>query len=177
MKSREYRELQLSSSQLFFSFLRILVLGVVIFLLGVSVGKKQAQIIKGTEIAAKEKAEPAGDQTSQPAEESKESISKELASLQKATEETQKQPLVPGKKVLFYVQVGAFNRRDAALSFAEGFKQKGYPTLVFDPYPTDRKQVFRVRIGGFNTREEAEEVNAKLKSGTKKKTDYFIIKS
>ncbi len=177
MKNRDYRELQLSSSQLFFIFLAILILGVVIFLLGVSVGKKQAQIMKGVQIAAKEKVEAAGDQTSPPAEESKDSISKELASLQKVKKETQKQPLVPGKKVLFYVQVGAFNRRDAALSFAEGFKQKGYPTLVFDPYPTDRKQVFRVRIGGFNTREEAEEVNARLKSETKKKTDYFIIKS
>ena len=176
MKNKDYRELQLSSSQLFFIFLGILILGVIIFLLGVSVGKRQAQIVKGTEIAQKEKVEQAKDKTSIQAQEPKESISKELASLQKV-KETQKQPLVTEKKTLFYVQVGAFNRREAALSFAEEFKQKGYPTVVFDPFPTDRKQVFRVRVGGFNTREEAEEVNSKLKSESKKKADYFIIKS
>jgi len=121
MKNKDYRELQLSSSQLFFIFLAILILGVVIFLLGVSVGKKQAQIMRGTQITAKEKAGPAEDQTSPPAEESKESISKESASLQKPTEETQEQPAASDDRTLFYVQVGAFNRRDMAVTFAETF--------------------------------------------------------
>lgn len=177
MKNRDYRELQLSSSQLFFIFLAILVLGVVIFLLGVSVGKKQAQIVRSSEIVAKEKVEQAKDKTFLPAQEPKESISKELTSLQKVKKETQKLPLVTGKKTLFYVQVGAFNKREAALSFAEGFKQKGYPALVLDPFSSDKKQVFRVRIGGFNTREEAEKAKTRLQSETKKKTDYFIIRS
>ena len=44
MKDREYRELQLSSSLLIFIFLVIIVLGIAIFILGVSVGKKQAVI-------------------------------------------------------------------------------------------------------------------------------------
>lgn len=177
MKNRDYRELQLSSSQLFFIFLAILILGVVIFLLGVSVGKKQAQIMKGVQIAAKKKAEPAGDQTSPPAEESKESISKELASLQKATEETQKQPTVSGERTLFYVQVGAFNRREIALSFADTFNQRGYPAIVLDPFPSDRREIFRVRIGGYATREEAAEVRTKLQTETSRTTDYFIIRS
>ncbi len=174
MKNRDYRELQLSSSQLFFIFLAILILGVVIFLLGVSVGKKQAQIMKGAQIAGKEKA---GDQTSPPAEESKESISKELASLQKATEETQKQPTVSGERTLFYVQVGAFNRREIALSFADTFNQRGYPAIVLDPFPSDRREIFRVRIGGYATREEAAEVRTKLQTETSRTTDYFIIRS
>ena len=174
MKNKDYRELQLSSSQLFFIFLAILILGVVIFLLGVSVGKKQAQIMKGSQIAAKEKA---GDQTSPPAEESKESISKELASLQKATEETQKQPTVSDDRTLFYVQVGAFNRREVAVSFAEIFNQRGYPAIVLDPFPSDRRDVFRVRIGGYATREEAQEVRTKIQSETSRETDYFIIRS
>ncbi len=174
MKNRDYRELQLSSSQLFFIFLAILILGVVIFLLGVSVGKKQAQIMKGTQIAAKEKA---GDQTSPPAEESKESISKELASLQKAKEETQKQPTVSGDRTLFYVQVGAFNRREVAVSFADIFIQRGYPAIVLDPFSSDRIDVFRVRIGGYATREEAAEVRTKIQSETSRTTDYFIIRS
>ncbi len=174
MKNKDYRELQLSSSQLFFIFLAILILGVVIFLLGVSMGKKQAQIMKGTQIAAKEKA---GDQTSPPAEESKESISKELASLQKATEETQKQPAVSDDRTLFYVQVGAFNRRAVAVSFADVFKQRGYPAIVLDPFPSDRREIFRVRIGGYATREEAAEVITKIQSETSRATDYFVIRS
>jgi cell division septation protein DedD len=177
MKNKDYRELQLSSSQLFFIFLAILILGVVIFLLGVSVGKKQAQIMKGAQIAAKEKAEPAEDQTSPPAEESKESISKELASLQKATEETKEQPAVSDDRTLFYIQVGAFNRREMAVSFAEIFNQRGYPAFVLDPFPSDRREIFRVRIGGYATREEAEEVRTKLKSEASRETDYFIIRS
>ncbi len=177
MKNRDYRELQLSSSQLFFIFLAILILGVVIFLLGVSVGKKQVQIMKSAQMTTKEKVEPAGDQTSPPAEESKESISKELASLQKTKEETQKQPTMSDDRTLFYVQVGAFNRREIALSFADVFNQRGYPAIVLDPFPSDRREIFRVRIGGYATREEAEEVRTKLKTETSRTTDYFIIRS
>ena len=177
MKNKDYRELQLSSSQLFFIFLAILILGVVIFLLGVSVGKKQTQIMKGVQIAGKEKVEPAGDQTSPPAEKSKESISKELASLQKATEETQKQPKVSNDRTLFYVQVGAFNRRAVAVTFADIFIQRGYPAIVLDPFPSDRKKIFRVRIGGYATREEAAEIITKLQTETSRATDYFIIRS
>ena len=43
MKNREFRELQVSSTQLAIIFFGILIIGVVIFLLGVSVGKKHAQ--------------------------------------------------------------------------------------------------------------------------------------
>jgi len=55
MKNREFREVQVSSTQLAIIFLGILVIGVVIFLLGVSVGKKQAQVSqKANVIAPKE---------------------------------------------------------------------------------------------------------------------------
>ncbi len=43
-KNREVRELQFSSTQLIVLFLAILVLGIFIFLLGVSVGKKQTRL-------------------------------------------------------------------------------------------------------------------------------------
>lgn len=43
-KNREVRELQFSSTQLIILFLAILVLGIFIFLLGVSVGKKQTRL-------------------------------------------------------------------------------------------------------------------------------------
>jgi cell division septation protein DedD len=177
MKNKDYRELQLSSSQLFFIFLAILILGVVIFLLGVSVGKKQAQIMGGTQMTAQEKVEAAKDQTTPPAEESKEPTSKEPASTQEPTEETQEQPTVSGERALFYVQVGAFNKREMALTFADTFTQRGYPAIVLDPFPSDRREIFRVRIGGYATREEAVEVRNRLQTETTRTVDYFIIRS
>ena len=45
MSNKDYRELQISSSQLVIIFLAIIILGVIIFLLGISVGKKQSDIV------------------------------------------------------------------------------------------------------------------------------------
>ena len=50
MKNKEYRELQITSSQLVVIFLAIIILGIVIFLLGVSVGKKQALAVSETQL-------------------------------------------------------------------------------------------------------------------------------
>lgn len=177
MKNRDVREIQLSSSQLVFIFLGILVLGVVIFLLGVSVGKKQAQIAQKAETITPAEAEQPKEKTAVPASEPKDSISEELASHQKVMEETQKKTPLTEKKSLYYIQVGAFNNKEPALSFAEQFRKKGYNAIVLDPLPTDRKQIFRVRVGGFETQEKAEEVKTKLISEAKRKVDYFITRS
>jgi cell division septation protein DedD len=56
MKNREFRELQVSSTQLAIIFFGILIIGVVIFLLGVSVGKKHAQASSKTAAALAQKA-------------------------------------------------------------------------------------------------------------------------
>jgi cell division septation protein DedD len=183
VKDKNYREVQFSSSQLILIFVGILILGVVIFLLGVSVGKKQAQIIKKTEMPTPAVAEkPKETQAPSPSPEAKDLISKELASHQKAAmEETQKKapekaPVIQ-KKNIFYVQVGAFDSKEVALSFAKGFEKKGYSTIVLDPLPSDKRPFFRVRIGGFETREKAEEARARLISEAKRKVDYFITKS
>ncbi len=177
MKNKDYREVQLTSSQLVFIFLGILILGVVIFLLGVSVGKKQAQIARESELPAQAKLDQAKDKEIMPSTKPKDAIGKELASHQKVKAKTQKKTPAAGKKGLFYIQVGAFNNRVPASAFAEEFKKKGYTALVLDPFPSDRKTVFRVRIGGYETREEAEEVNRQLKSESKKKRDYFVVKN
>lgn len=52
MSGKDFREIQVSSSLLIFIFLGILGLGVVIFLLGVSVGKKQASISAQAQVVA-----------------------------------------------------------------------------------------------------------------------------
>jgi len=60
MKDKDFRELQVSSSQLVVIFLAILILGLIVFLLGVSVGKKQTEIVlqaAGVPPAVKEKSE------------------------------------------------------------------------------------------------------------------------
>lgn len=177
MQNKDYREIQLSSAQLTLIFVGILALGAVIFLLGVSVGKKQAQLTQETEIAAPLKAEQVEEKPVVPAPEPKDVISQELASHQKIKEEKQKKPPAVPSRNLYYIQVAALNNREAALSFAEEFKKKGYPATVLDPFPTDKKAIFRVRIGSYPTREEAEEVLARLRAETKRKTDYFIIRS
>lgn len=53
MRNKEFREVQVSSSGLVFIFLAVLVLGVFIFLLGVSVGKKQVRMAGPTTILAR----------------------------------------------------------------------------------------------------------------------------
>ncbi len=62
MKTKEFREIQVSSTLLVVIFLCVLVLGVFIFLLGVSVGKKQVQITAANQVVAQQIQEPAKDQ-------------------------------------------------------------------------------------------------------------------
>lgn len=59
MKNRDFREIQVSSSLLVVIFLGVLALGVFIFLLGVSVGKKQAAAAAPTQIVTQQIPEPA----------------------------------------------------------------------------------------------------------------------
>lgn len=176
MNNKEYRELQLTSSQLVFIFLAIIILGIIIFLLGVSTGKKQAQIARSSEAPAEtltEKVEPERPQTASATEDS---LSKELASHQKAKEEAKPQtPLSVQQQDLYYVQVGAFNNEQAAQTFSENFKGSGYNVLVLQPFQTDRKSVYRVRVGGFETRELALAAKDKLAKQTRK-SDYFVIR-
>ena len=178
MKTKDYREVQLSSSSLVFIFIAILILGVVIFLLGVSVGKKQAQILKESEIPAEAKLGEASEEEPQSSEGQKDSIQKELAMHQKVKKEAEKKKLteIPGEN-LYFVQVGAFADTKAASSVAEKFKKEGYRAFVLDPLPSDKKPVYRVRVGGFPTREQAENIRDDLaKSQKKKKSDYFVIR-
>ncbi|MGD8535406.1 MAG: SPOR domain-containing protein [Candidatus Aminicenantes bacterium] len=176
MANKDYREIQLSSAQLAVIFIVILALGVVIFLLGVSVGKKQAQLVKESDLATSGELQQAEKKPTEPVQKSKDSIKEEIASHQRLKEKTQKkEPVI--QRSLYYIQVAALNNREAATSFAEEFKKRGYPALVFEPFPSDRKPVFRVRIGGYETREKAEEVLNQLRSESTRQIDYFIIRS
>jgi cell division septation protein DedD len=203
MKNREYRELQVSSTQLAVIFLGILIIGVVIFLLGVSVGKKHAQLaqkanliaekppeqvqektaipeVKSEAKAEPKTAQPAPAQVNQPQKEGFSKKPQEGAPAQDKPELKKKSPPPTPQKPeagnLYYVQVGALAERPAALSVAQRFKAQGYAVVVLDPLPGDRKLLYRVRIGGFKTRTEAEAARAKLAAATSRKTDYFIVR-
>ena len=176
MKNKEFREIQVSSSALVFIFLAILVLGVFIFLLGVSVGKKQVQMAGPTTLLAQRTTETV---TQQPPVVRTETEAEKATSQPESTAppETQiqkKQEAPPASS--YYIQVAAFLERSQAATMAAKFKKQGYSVLVLDPLPTDKKAVYRVRLGGYPTREKASQDLAKLNSASKKKSGYYITK-
>lgn len=177
MNDNNYRELQLSSTHLILIFLGIIILGIVIFLLGISVGKKQADLTQKTNTPAQhiteqtlvqpppETIKPENNKDSQP-------IQKEAAKSETKPEQPQK---AEAKKNRYYIQVGAYSKKEGAIALAEDFQKKGFPTVILDPFPTDRRAIFRVRIGGYNTREEALKAKQDIMKLTgKKATNYFI---
>lgn len=176
MKNKEFREIQVSSSALVFIFLAILVLGVFIFLLGVSVGKKQAQMTGPATILAQRTTETV---TQQPPvvrteAESEKATSQPESAAPLETQIQKKKEEPPASS--YYIQVAAFFEKSQAATMAAKFKKQGYSVLVLDPLPTDKKAVYRVRLGGYPTREKASQDLAKLNSASKKKTGYYITK-
>ncbi len=249
MKNREFRELQVSSTQLAVIFFGILIIGVVIFLLGVSVGKKHAQASLKTSTLLAQKAPeqardrlivpdaktppanpasgaptPAKKETQPPVkteetaptadnpqpvlarkpapsgavatdvtpskvestpavkERSKTSPDKPVTAAPKpsaagappSSETRVATPAAAPRKGLYYVQVGALATREEAAAIAQRFKSQGYPVVVFDPMPTDKKPLFRVRIGGFASKAEADSTRARLAAGGR--VDYFTVR-
>jgi cell division protein FtsN len=207
MRNKEFREVQVSSSGLVFIFLAILVLGVFIFLLGVSVGKKQVRMAGPTTILARPAtetvseqpptvikdqtamAEPAGGSEVKPDAKSQvpETATKVPAVAEKpaprttalkpaATRSAATKPAPPTTSGSYYIQIGAFNEKSQADAFAARFKGQGYPAVVMNPFPSDRRATYRVRLVGYKTKEQASQMLAKLNSATTKKTGYYIRK-
>ena len=94
MKNREFRELQVSSTQLAIIFLGILVIGLVIFVLGVSVGKKQTQVAEKANVIAQQQPEQVKEKFSlpdiRPGLEAKKEASKEEPAVKKEEPVVQK---------------------------------------------------------------------------------------
>ncbi len=206
MKANSFREIQVSSTLLVVIFLCVLVLGVFIFLLGVSVGKKQVEITAATRVVAQQIQEPAKDQAAPKTEEPAPAKSEPDAKAQAAPPSSAPSSLAPDKPAgqvssgktattaaktaaapaktppsaagtgPFYVQVAALTDKAQAAAEAEKFRKKGFPVVVAEPRPSDTKTWYRVRVGGFATRDKAAEVLAKLNEAAKKKTDYRIVK-
>ncbi|MHB8094059.1 MAG: SPOR domain-containing protein [Candidatus Aminicenantales bacterium] len=194
MRNKEFREIQVSSSALVFIFLAILVLGVFIFLLGVSVGKKQAQIAGPPTVLAQrtvesvipeqpipqadaEKTPPAGIVGTTPVEttqveSTRDPVREETPTPKpKVTEEPR-----PAARGGYSIQVGAFQEKSQASTLAARYRNQGYSAAVIDPLPTDRKTVYRVRLTGYPTKEKADQALAELNSSSGKKTGFFVVR-
>lgn len=181
MKNKDYRELQISSSLLVFIFLTIIVLGIIIFLLGVSVGKKQTFIAESTSFGSSDQIERVIEDKPVQLEKPKDVISEEIASHEKIKEEKEKPPSPPSSQVveknLFYIQVGAYKNKQGAEDHSGKLKNQGFASRVYNPSPTDSRQLYRIKVGGFKTREQAEKALARIANIEKKRVgDYFIIK-
>jgi cell division protein FtsN len=76
----------------------------------------------------------------------------------------------------YYIQIGAFNDKAQADTFAARFKGQGYPALVLSPFSTDKRPTYRVRLVGYATKEQASQVMAKLNAASTRRTGYYIRK-
>ena len=197
MKTRDFREIQISSSLLVFIFLGVLALGVVIFLLGISVGKSQSRIVAETgapahtvtEVLPKEtpipvvtgekktqEAKPSAPETKPPekAEPAPAAVTETVpASTAKPKAET---PPKPAAQASYAIQIGAFDDRVSARQVADRFTKRGYTAVVLEPFPDDRKPFFRVRLRGYQNRETAQAALDGLSAAERKKTGYYLVR-
>jgi cell division septation protein DedD len=194
MKNKDFREIQVSSSLLVVIFLGVLALGVFIFLLGVSVGKKQVRLAAPAQIVTQPIAEPVKEQPVRPSPADTESaavapVSGEPAPksappattvktpVEKSPAETRKTapPPATASTGLYYVQVGAFTERSQAQAAADRYKKQGYTAVVAAPRPSDTKTWYRVRLGGYASRDRAIDLLTKLNAAAGKKTDFRVV--
>jgi cell division septation protein DedD len=194
MKNKDFREIQVSSSLLVVIFLGVLALGVFIFLLGVSVGKKQVRITSPTQVVTQQIPEPVKQPPVEPTPAETEAAKTELLSRgtpsqppaggvatktaaktapEKARTSTPKAPA--GGSGLYYVQIAATTDKTQAVALADRYRKQGYTAVVTDPRPSDTKTWYRVRLGGYASRDRAVDLLAKLNAAAGKRTDFRIV--
>lgn len=187
MKNKDFREIQVSSSLLVVIFLGVLALGVFIFLLGVSVGKKQIRLSAPTQVVTQQIPEPVKEPPVRPAPADAEAVPKAAPSQPdvrpsptpasapavKPAASAAKPPAAASG--LYYVQVAAFNDRAQAQALASKYRDQGYTAVVTDPRPSDAKTWYRVRLGGYTARDRALGLLDKLNAAAGKKTDFRVV--
>ncbi len=200
MATKDFREIQVSSTLLVVIFLGVLALGVFIFLLGVSVGKKQVRLSAPTQVVTQQIAEPAKEPPIKPTEAETEEAktaappapapsqaapsSSSLAAKTSAKDTTAKAPVskTPSEtkktaaappKGLYYVQVLAVADRAQAQAAADKYRNQGLTAIVIDP-PAGEKN-YKVRLGGYSSRDRAVELRNRLNTAAGGKTDYWVV--
>ncbi|OGD12815.1 MAG: hypothetical protein A2W20_00310 [Candidatus Aminicenantes bacterium RBG_16_66_30] len=198
MKNNNFREIQVSSSLLVVIFLGVLALGVFIFLLGVSVGKKQVRLSAPAQVVTQQIPEPVKEVPVKPTSAETESAKSSapsgagtsqppaggLASKTSAKDTAVKAPAskppaetkaAPASGPLYYVQVAALTDRTQAQTAADTYRKQGYTVFVTDPKPSDTRTWYRVRLGGYTSRDRAVSLLDKLNAAAGKKTDFRIV--
>jgi cell division septation protein DedD len=197
MANKDFREIQVSSSLLVVIFLGVLALGVFIFLLGVSVGKKQVRLTSPTQVVTQQIPEPVKEPRVEPTPaESGAAKTDQLAAagtpagspaapktaVKESTVKTaSEKPKTAAPKApaagsgLYYVQVAATTDKAQAAALADRYRKQGYAAVVTDPRPADTKTWYRVRLGGYASRDRAVDLLAKLNAAAGKRTDYRVV--
>jgi cell division septation protein DedD len=197
MATKDFREIQVSSTLLVVIFLGVLALGVFIFLLGVSVGKKQVRLTVPTQVVTQQIPEPVKESPVKPPASEAEDVKaasrpgpatstppSSLASKAAAKDTTVKAPVpktptetrktaAAPPRGLYYVQVLAVADRAQAQAAADKYRGQGYTAIVVDP-PAGEKN-FKVRLGGYSSRDRAVELRNKLNAAAGGKTDYWVV--
>jgi len=199
MATKDFREIQVSSSLLVVIFLGVLALGVFIFLLGVSVGKKQVRLSAPTQVVTQQIAEPVKDapikptaaetegaktaappagapsqpgSTSSPGGKTAAKDTSAKAPAPKTPTEAKKTGAAPARG-LYYVQVLAVADRAQAQAAADKYRKQGYTAIVVDPPAGEAN--YKVRLGGFATRDRANDLRNKLTAAAGGKSDYWVV--
>ena len=177
MSSKDYRELQLSSSQLVIIFLSIIILGVIIFLLGISVGKKRTEIVLASQSGTEQVLENIPGEKTIPIEEPKTKPAEKTTAQQ--INEPQQEKVSPANQpqnLDWFIQVGAFRNQAGAQATADKLKEGGLNVFVLNPNSSERSSLFRVRIGGYATKDLAEKAKVELVRIDPKAKDYIVIR-
>lgn len=70
------------------------------------------------------------------------------------------------KKIVYTIQVGAFENTSEAKALKAKLKKRGYKVYVTHPGSQGDVRLYKVRIGEFTTRQEAEVLSSKIKKTT-----------
>jgi len=192
MANKEFREIQVSSSLLVVIFLGVLALGVFIFLLGVSVGKKQAGLSAPTQIVTQQIPETVKEPavktaasdtetggaaplraSSTPSQPPPAATADPRSSKPAAPKTVETKTSAPAARGLYYVQVLAVADRAQAQAAADKYRTQGYTAIVVDPPRGEAN--YKVRLGGFPTRDRATELRNKLNAAAGGKTDFWVV--
>lgn len=185
-----FHEIQLSGKQLVFLFMATTVVSVVIFLLGVAIGRRvpaetiiadatgttleslQANVPQDTPTPGQPSAEPPAPiqeepdefsyhQRLQESEPPAESVTPPPAP-PAAPRAADPAPAVPATTGWF-AQIGAYSTRAAANDVVARLKQNNFPAIVLPPTPGAPTSTFRVRVGPYSERREAEAAAGRLR--------------
>ncbi len=183
MTDREFREIQLSGKQLVFLFISAVVVAVVIFLLGVAVGRdvRSAADTQMAGAGATETVVPddppaqpvqdlayhdlltgSGAPAPTPAPNTGPPPSPPTETTPPPAAPPAQEPAATAVTGDWFLQVGAYGGRQAADGVIARLKKLNVPAFVLVPGAGSSDRLFRVRVGPYATRAEADGVRVRL---------------